>query len=111
MEGWRKEVFKKIDITENLTIAVDPDGLLLDNEIISYLESNNFTLIEYTDYVFFRYKYELEYRKNIFYHKKKYIVRVTTEEASIPYDLLQKGFYCEYLMQIFLNQLILILFT
>jgi len=95
MEGWRKEVFKKIDIAENLIIAVDLDGLLLDNEIISYLESKNYVFVEYTDYAFFRYKYELEYRKNIFYNKKKYIFRVTTEEISIPYDLLQDGFYCE----------------
>lgn len=95
MEGWRKEVLKKIYIAENLIIAVDPDGLLLDNEIISYLESNNFTFIEYTDYAFFRYRYELEYRENIFYKKKRYIVRLTTEGTSIPYDLLHEGIYCE----------------
>lgn len=95
MEGWRKEVLKKIDITDKLIIVVDPDGLLLDKEIISYLESKNYTLIEYTDYAFFRYKYELEYRENLLFKRKKYILRVTTEEISIPYDLLQEGFYCE----------------
>jgi hypothetical protein len=95
MEGWRKEIFKKINFAYNLIIAVDLDGLLLDNEIISYLESNNFTLIEYTDYAFFRYKYEQEYRENIFYKKKRYVVRLTTEGTSIPYDLLHEGIYCE----------------
>jgi len=55
LEGWRKEVLKKIDIADNLIIVVDPDGLLLDKEIISYLKSKKYTLIEYTDYAFFRY--------------------------------------------------------
>ena len=71
-EGWRKEVLKKIDIVDNLIIVVDPDGLLLDKEIVSYLKSKNYTLIEYTDYAFFRYKYELEYRENILFKRKKY---------------------------------------
>jgi hypothetical protein len=95
LEGWRKEVLKKIDITDKLIIVVDPDGLLLDKKIISYLKSKNYTLIEYTDYAFFRYKYELKYRENILFKRKKYILRVTTEEISIPYDLLQEAFYCE----------------
>lgn len=95
LEGWRKEVLKKIDIAENLIIAVDPDGLLLDKEIIPYLKSKNYTLVEYTDYAFFRYKYELEYRENILFKRKKYILRVTIEATSIPYDLLQEGLFCE----------------
>lgn len=95
LEGWRKEVLKKIDITDKLIIVVDLDGLLLDKKIISYLKSKYYTLIEYTDYAFFRYKYELEYRENILFKRKKYILRVTTEEIFIPYDLLQEAFYCE----------------
>ena len=95
LEGWRKEVLKKIDISDKLIIIVDPDRLLLDKEIISYLKNKNYTLIEYTDYAFFRYKYELEYRENILFKRKKYTLRVTTEDISIPYDLLQEAFYCE----------------
>ena len=37
IEGWRKKVLTKIDIVDNLITVVDPDGLLLDKEIISYL--------------------------------------------------------------------------
>ena len=104
MEGWRKEVLKKIDVTDKLIIVVDPNGLLLDEEIISYLKGKNYILIEYLDYASFRYDYELEYRLGILFKREKYILRVTTEEMSIPYDLLQDGFYCELsFSDIFLN--------
>lgn len=95
MESWRIEVIKKINMSASFIFAADQDGILLDSKIITYLAHKNYMIIEYADYAFFRYKYELEYRENISGKKKKYIIRVSNPTASLPYDILQEGLYCE----------------
>jgi hypothetical protein len=96
MTDWRKKILEKVAPQDyKLVVAVDPDGLLQEEEILSAIKERGFEVIPFDDPVTFRYIYESEYRQ-------KWDKGQETENAvllhsrgsdpnAVPYDLLKAG--------------------
>lgn len=92
MPSWRDKLLQPIRMNSGsrLLIAVDPDGLLLDEQIATMLSASEIDIVLYNDPVYFRFVFETHYRKVTELGEKRLLVR-TTDAAVIPYDLLQRG--------------------
>ena len=94
--SWRSAILKEFQPElARLTLASDPHGLLLDEELLRELEEKGFDLIPFDDPIRFRYAYEDRYRSHWDRGKAlDLVVVLRSGEAdlrSLPFDLLQSG--------------------
>ncbi|MCP4219616.1 MAG: BREX-3 system phosphatase PglZ [bacterium] len=94
MTDWRDGILREfIPGVSPLTLALDPDRLLLEETILQQLLDLGFHLEVFDDPVAFRYIYESKFRsqwdkgENI----ELVVVFISDSPDSIPYDLLQSG--------------------
>ncbi len=94
---WRTIVLDRFRAppSHNLILAADPDGLLLEEQVLAALASRGFDLLVFDDPVAFRYVYESHYRDHWGEgpgSPPALIVRTDRADVrSLPYDLLQAG--------------------
>jgi len=61
--SWRDQVLKAFTPqVSRLTLAADPDGLLLEEGVLTGVRERGFDLIPFDDHIAFRYAYESKYR-------------------------------------------------
>ncbi len=96
MNNWRDHILK--EFTPNisrLTLVADPDGLLLEEEILERIRGRGFELIPFEDHIAFRYAYESKFRSRWDQGEQTDLVVVLRSHASnlngLPFDLLQVG--------------------
>lgn len=96
MSSWRDQILK--DFTPQvarLTLVADPDGLLLEEDILEAIRSRGFELVPFEDNVAFRYAYESNFRSRWDRGEKTNLLVVlhshTGNLGALPYDLLQAG--------------------
>lgn len=100
-------IVNELSISLNeINIAVDPDEILGDEELLERLVSRDFVIIRYEDPVRFRYEYESRYRENLESNKSTRLLIIYPGEDSsinsIPYDVLSKAKVHKYnLFEIF----------
>ena len=96
MSNWRDQVLKEFTPqVARLTLVADPDGLLLEEDILHGIRERGFELIPFEDHVAFRYAYESRFRSRWDRGEQTDLVVVLRSGAndlgSLPYDLLQAG--------------------
>lgn len=96
MNSWRDEILREFQPeVARLTLAADPDGLLVEEGVLRRLEERGFELIPFDDPIAFRYAYESRYRSVWDRGEATELVVVLRSPASdiraLPYDLLQAG--------------------
>ena len=96
MAGWGDEVLREFRPgVARLTVAADPDGLLLEAGILAELQSRGFEVTAFEDRVAFRFFYESRYRSRRDRGRvADLVVAVRSEESNldaVPYDVLQAG--------------------
>ena len=96
MSSWRDEILKEFTHQlSNLTLAKDPDGLLLEEGVQQGIAERGHELLTYDDPVAFRFAYESKYRSRWDGGEvtdKSVIIRCeVTELRSLPCDLLNAG--------------------
>ncbi len=96
MGNWRDQILS--EFTPNvaqLTLASDPDGLLVEEKTLAVIHERGFQLIPFEDPIAFRYVYESRFRSLWDLGEQTDLVVVLHSEASdlehLPYDLLQVG--------------------
>ena len=96
MSNWREEILK--EFTPNvarLTLVADPDGLLMEEDILADIRARGFELIPFEDHITFRYAYETRFRSRWDKGAQTELVVVlhsaASDLATLPYDLLQAG--------------------
>ena len=63
MKSWRDPILKEFTPRiARLTVAADPDGLLLEEGVLKQLAERGFELMPFEDHVAFRYAYESRHR-------------------------------------------------
>ena len=96
MAGWRDEILREFTPgVARLTVVADPDGLLLEEAILTELQARGFELISFEDRVVFRFFYESRYRSHWDRGDIADLVVVLGDEESglnaVPDDVLQAG--------------------
>ncbi len=96
MTSWRDQILKEFTPrVARLTLAADPDGLLLEEGILEGIRQRGFELIPFEDNIAFRYVYESKFRSLWDRGENTDLVVVLRSPASdlnrLPYDLLQAG--------------------
>ena len=96
MTNWRDEILKEFTPgVARLTLAADPDSLLLEEQILESIRGRGFELITFVDRVEFRYAYEWNFRSRWDRGEQTDLVVVLHAPAggldSLPFDLLQAG--------------------
>ena len=96
MAGWRDDILRVFTPgVVRLTVAADPDGLLLEAGILAALRSRGFEVISFEDRVAFRFFYESRYRpRGDGGRVADLVVAVRDEESNldaVPFDVLQAG--------------------
>jgi len=95
MTDWRDKLLSGFLWQETpIIVVLDPDRLLLEEQIFRKLTESGFDLITYTEPIAFRYAYEKGYREPPDNGQKpaRLIVRFPhTHQESVPFDLLQQG--------------------
>jgi hypothetical protein len=93
LSNWRFTILKDFEEpVPALSLVSDPDGLLLDESLLSQLAVKHIELIDYRDPVAFRYLYEKAYRPALAAGNIRLVVRTEAElEDVFPYDLLDSG--------------------
>ena len=96
MSNWCDRILK--EFTPNvarLTLVADPDGLLLEEDVLAGIREQDFELIPFEDHIAFRYAYESRFRSRWDQGEQTDLVVVLRSTASalgcLPYDLLQAG--------------------
>lgn len=94
--SWRDSILGEFTPqVARLTLAADPDGLLLDEVIIQGIRERGFDLIGFDDHVAFRFAYESQYRSAWDRGEATDLVVVLrsplSDLTSLPFDLLQAG--------------------
>lgn len=96
MSNWRDYILQHFRTpAHRLTLVADPDGLMLEEELLAAIRQNGFDLLPFEDPVAFRYAYESNYRQH--WDKGQdtdLVVILRSPEAglhTLPYDLLQTG--------------------
>jgi hypothetical protein len=94
--NWRDQILREFTPqVSRLTVVADPDGLLLEEEILAGIRERGFELIPFEDHVAFRFAYESKYRVKWDRGEVTDLVVVlrapTQDLRSLPYDLLQAG--------------------
>lgn len=96
MGSWRDRILKEFTPqVARLTIVADPDGLLLEEGILSGIRERGFELIPFEDRIAFRYAYESNFRSRWDLGEQTDLVVVlrahTGDLDSLPFDLLEAG--------------------
>lgn len=96
MSNWYDKILKEfIPGIAPLTLTADPDGLLLEENLLHRIREKGFELITYADPVEFRFEYESKYRECWDRGESLNLMVVFHGPAndldSLPYDLLQNG--------------------
>jgi len=96
MSNWRDHILQHFrEPIHRLTLVADPDGLMLEEELLAAVRQNGFDLLPFEDPIAFRYAYESGYRQHWDEgHDTDLVVILRSPEASLrslPYDLLQTG--------------------
>lgn len=96
MVSWRDRILEEFTPqVARLTLAADPDGLLVEEGILQGIRERGFELIPFEDHVAFRFAYESRYRSRWDRGELTDLVVVLRAAAqdlgSLPYDLLQAG--------------------
>lgn len=96
MASWRDEILR--EFTPNvsrLTLAADPDALLLEEGVLEGIRARGFELVPFEDRVAFRYAYESRFRSRWDRGERTDLVVVLHSPmgdlGELPYDLLQAG--------------------
>jgi hypothetical protein len=104
MSNWRDHILQHFqEPLHRLTLVADPDGLMLEEELLAAIRQNGFDLLPFEDPIAFRYAYESSYRQ----HGSTELAEVWdqgrdtdlvvilrspgSQLSSLPYDLLQSG--------------------
>jgi hypothetical protein len=97
VRNWREYILQHFEKSiASLILAADPDGLLLEEKILSEINKRGFEVISYSDPIGFRYIYETKYRQ--FWDEGKepksaLVVRLPHDDLKrLPYDLLRRGY-------------------
>ncbi len=96
MSTWRDQILAYFTPrTSRLTLVADPDGLLLEEDMLSVIRSRGFELIPFDDPIAFRFAYEAQYRQHWDRGQNTELVVLLRSEDDnlrlLPYDLLQSG--------------------
>ena len=96
MNSWRDAILKEFTPrAARLTIALDPDGLLLEERILKEIAERGFELRAFEDHVAFRYAYESRFRSRWDRGEHADLVVGVRAPASdlraLPHDLLRAG--------------------
>jgi hypothetical protein len=96
MNGWRDHVLQHFaPQTSRLTLVADPDGLMIEEGILSAIRGRGFEVIPFNDPVAFRFAYESQYRQRWDRGENTELVVVLRSEEddlrSLPFDLLRAG--------------------
>jgi len=96
MPNWRDYILQHFrKPVHRLTLVADPDGLMLEEELLASIRQNGFDLLPFEDPIAFRYAYESGYRQHWDEgHDTDLVVILRSSSASLhslPYDLLQTG--------------------
>ncbi len=96
MEDWRARILEKFTPkAARLTLAADPDGLLLEGTLLEAIRERGFEFLAFDDAVAFRFAYESGFRSR--WDRGETADLVVTlragkhELATLPCDLLQAG--------------------
>ncbi len=96
--GWRERILAElVSGIAPVTLAADPDGLLLDEELLQAICGRGFELLTFEDPVAFRLAHELRFRhrrapNNVNGNNAELLLRFDHDDlATAPYDLLQAG--------------------
>ena len=96
MSNWRDRILREFtpDLAQ-LTLVADPDGLLLEEGVLTGIRERGFELIPFEDHIVFRYAYESKFRSRwdrSMQTDSAVVLRWTADSLdSLPYDLLQAG--------------------
>ena len=96
MSSWRDQILREFtpDVAR-LTLVADPDGLLLEEGVLTGIRERGFELLPFEDHIAFRYAYESRFRSRWDQGEKTDLVVVlrfaASDLGSLPYDLLQAG--------------------
>ncbi len=92
--NWRASVLKHLmDGTERIRVVADPDGLLLDENLLQELKQRGFSVLLYDDPWAFRVRYEEDFRAfwDVGRADPRLLVRSTTINLDhIPFDVLDQ---------------------
>ncbi len=96
MANWRDYILQHFqEPLHRLTLVADPDGLMLEEELLATIRQNGFDLLPFEDHVAFRYAYESRYRQHWDEGQDTDLVVILRSPGaslrSLPYDLLQSG--------------------
>ena len=96
MHSWRDAILKEFTPqAARLTIAADPDGLLLEEGVLEAIAERGFELMAFEDHVAFRYAYESRFRSRWDRGEHADLVVGVRAPASdlraLPHDLLRAG--------------------
>ena len=96
MRSWRDQILREfVPNVARLTLVADPDGLLLEEDILAGIRQRGFDLLPFGDPIAFRYDYESKFRCRWDRGEQAELVVVLHAAASemdgLPYDLLQAG--------------------
>lgn len=96
MSNWYDKILKEfIPGITPITLTADPDGLLLEENLLYRIHEKGFELMTYEDPVEFRFEYESKYRHRWCRDEPLNLVVVFHGPANdldtLPYDLLQSG--------------------
>jgi hypothetical protein len=95
--NWQKTILKQFEpksMQRQIVLAIDPDGLLQDESLITALLAQNYDILPLEDEITFRYTFEREYRQhwdNGARHHLIVIVHASSAADVVPYDLYRKG--------------------
>src|SRR5437016_6966232 len=94
--SWRDHILQALTLQgARLMLVADPDGLLLEEEILQGLQARGYDLLSYEDPAAFRFTYESTYRSRWDQGEcteRSVILRTEAAELrSLPYDLWQAG--------------------
>ena len=96
MGDWRNSILKEFPIEPfDLTVVLDPDGLLTEERLSIEIQSRKYHLIDFNDSIEFRFAYESNYRQFDSQQKEakpSIVVRLQDSDSDrLPYDLIQRG--------------------
>ncbi len=96
MTGWREHILAKFSPKiARVTLAADPDGLLLEAGVLEKIEEQGFSLIPFEEHIEFRFAFESRFRSKWdqgLGKERAVVVHVRQDDLqSLPYDLLQAG--------------------
>ena len=96
MPDWRDRILKALTpAVARLTVAADPDGLLLEATLLEAIRERGFEIVTFEDPIAFRFDYESRFRSRWDRGEGaglEVVVRTEGHDpAALPYDLVQAG--------------------